>query len=284
MKKQNNFYILDDQNLISNPNRNSQILNKGHWFIIENKEYYFKPVFNEYNAYKEIFASLVAKHLEIPSVTYYLGQFNNEIGVFSENFNPQHLPEISLSSILNYFIDNQVKNNTNYNIKDYHFNLDYLWEALSYFKDNVNNRFNLPKLMKELVDAFILQILLANGDLIPDNLTIIMDQEPHFSLNYDFEKMGVSKINGYINFCLQVIPQNELIMRPKDCLEDFLNYSDESFKNYFQTKLDKLPSSSLILQEMESLMNLKLNDKILQIAAIYDENCQNIKANFNKKL
>lgn len=277
MKKQNNFYLLDNQKQIFSPN-GSQFFKKnmGRWFLIGSKEYYFKTEINEYTCYKEVFYSLVAKHLQIPSVTYYLGTYNNELGVFCENFNPHHFPEISLSTIIDYFWNNLVKYNKNYNPKDSHFNLDYLWEALCYYKDNVNHHFNVEKLMKELIDAFILQCLLANSDLIPNNLTIIVDEEPHFSLNYDFENMGISKINGYINFCLQVIPQNQLITRPIDCLEDFLSYSDESFRNYFQTKLAKLPNGELILQEMENLMGITLNEKIRQIATFYNANCQNI--------
>ena len=252
MKYIDGYVNLDNEKMIKDPNpkKIKYGMNESFWFMINDEEYFYKECLELEEAYMEMFASIIAKCVDIKTVKYDIAIFHNHIGVVSKNYNEKHLKEKALQEIINNFYKKVIEKNKEYNyqLKDL-YNLEMIWDALRYqYQDNEI----VLKLMKDIIDSFILQFLTGNRDLNLSNLVIIEDDIPYLAPNHDY---SIQDINNYseLNYALEVEPKSK-----ESILDNFLNTSSDYYINYFKEKIMAMPKIETIFLRVE----LKAKKKI----------------------
>ena len=251
MKYINGYVNLDNEKIINDPNPKTTKygMNNSFWFLINNQEYFYKECLEKDEAYMEIFSSIIARGINIKTVIYDLALYHNKIGVISLNYNQKHKYERTLLEIVkNYYDNNKIEQKHNYSITDM-YNLEMIWDALSYYYKNPKIVSNL---MNEIVDSFILQLLTGNFDLNVSNLVIIESEVPYLAPNHDYSLQS-SICLSKLNYALTVEPKSF-----NNPIDEFLNVSSDEFINYFKEKIMMLPKIEHIFLRVE----LKIKQKI----------------------
>ncbi len=267
MERKNGFCILDFHKIIRTIPRNQE--GNIYVFLLDGKEYFFKEC-EEKECYVELFCEQVARFLGISTVHYDLARMENMTGVFSEGFNPNHCMETSLKEILEIFYHDVVCNYTDdfshaFFVENT-FNLENIWEALDYyFRDYKDKNIVVSRIMKQLVDSFILQICTGNSDLHYLNLTVLNEEEPILAPNYDYEKCD-SVLSSLNTYTLQVSPlrffsKNDGITT----ILKFLQFSSCEYKEYFLKKVSLMPSPFEIFSKIEDQLLIPIPSFIKEI-------------------
>lgn len=250
MERKNGYLILDDEKVVRTIPRNQG--GNIFTFSLEGEEYFFKecPLSN---ALLEIFCSCVAAHLQIPTVSNDLAILNGFVGVLSNSYNPNALEEISLQTILmKYYIDVLVDNEQECSqILDFNdlYNLEDIQKSLfHFFPSDV-----ATCLFSEVIDSFLLQCFLGNPDVHSTQLTILLGDEPHLSMNHDYERACTVNFNQSVfSFDLKVKRNSSKKCLPRDIIQDFFSYEHSLYFEYFCEKVNLLPSKEVVLQQMQS--------------------------------
>ena len=252
MKYSNGYVNLDNEIIIKDPNpKNIKFgMNKSGWFKIDDKEYFYKECLEIEECYMEMFSSIIARCIDIKTVKYDIALFHNHIGVISKNYNLKHEKEISLQEIIKEFYSDVINKNKeyNYNLKDL-YNLEMIWDALRYkYQDNSI----VERLMKDIIDSFILQFLTGNRDLNLSNLVIIDSETPSLVPNHDY---SIQDINNYsdLNYALEVEPKSK-----ENIIDNFLNTSSNYYVNYFKEKILMMPRIETIFLRVELITKKKI--------------------------
>lgn len=156
-------------------------------FIYDNKKYYYKSNKSVKNVYYELIAEELSKDYGINNAHYDLATYMDDIGVISENF---------IEEGVNYFtIEELLKD---YCLEDYNSNnLKYIELCLKF---KYQDREIVSKLMEQLINIFIFDVLIGNSDRHSQNLMIIENgNDISFSKLYDNENMlsYLSILEGY---------------------------------------------------------------------------------------
>ena len=124
------------------------VLDTGIIYMYQEKKYYYKK--NEYKyACREILAEKIAKILEIPCCHHFLTRNRDDIGVSSEM--------VDNITLIRYFVGEE------------HNNFESIWTKLiEMFGDETAGR-----LMDELVDIFLFDIIIANCDRNSENIGLV---------------------------------------------------------------------------------------------------------------
>ena len=118
----------------------------------------------EDNGYLELIGSKISKYLGIRSVHYDLAQFNFSDkfvnGVISKDFREKGYKIVNFATIIDDYIDNNKEENIVNEM-----NLEFIWKILNYrYKGYNNSQMIVAKIMDELVNYFLLDILIGNYD------------------------------------------------------------------------------------------------------------------------
>lgn len=188
------------------------------WFYYDNKKYLFKKQGNQSDdIYAEVVANEIAETLEIPSAKYTLAQFNNELGVVTEDFIQEDerliLGVEIISEVLNKYSVENDKFLKNYGIdelgvKDAHNklnNLEDIWSILDlYFKDRENKEQLVKMTMDGLLKVFLFDLLTMQGDRHIRNWGIIANEKEgtyRFAPLFDNSNIcGLNRSNTKIAF------------------------------------------------------------------------------------
>lgn len=204
-------------------------------FKYEGKKYHYKERTN-YDIFNELIAHKIAERLNIPSAPCYYTTYNGETGVSSLMFDTANYTPMS-----DIMIDIYGTDDLRYN------NLSDIWNAL----EKKYGLKNTPRLMDELVNIFLFDVVIGNGDRHNENLGIIADKDGiRFAPLFDHEYMLFGDSINYGFYQLGV--------------------HDDDITNKLYVFL--LESDSSYLERLKSMMN-KINDDVLAqiIKEIKDE-------------
>lgn len=198
LRDKNGFIILDN---IKNEYKQTQFI---YIFEHNGKKYFFKER-SEGMFYNELIAEELAKDYNIPHVHYDIAIYNNKTGVISEDFKKNNL----YLSMHEFIYNNGGKENGYINLMD-------VWNIL----DEVYDKDIVFKIMNELINIYLFDILIANPDRHDENYGIFTDENS-----------------------LSPIFDNELLL-----------YEDSIKKSLFEIKIDNL-DSRYIYEEKEDINN-----------------------------
>ena len=201
---------------------------------IDNKMYFFKESFFTY-PYTELLGEELLNDYGLPSVFNDLAVFKDNKGVISRNSHEEGYSYISARTIFWDYIE-YLDEEKKYSITPEYNNLEFLWNALDYrYKDRKNGKEIVSKLMEQLVDLFIFDLITFQGDRNSGNYEIKEGVESvELAPIYDNEAIlhstfGEDKIRLVVDEDTNYDIYNEL--------EKFINYSDSSYINKIKDKL-----------------------------------------------
>jgi len=221
--------------VLENKYNNSQVT-----FILNNKKYYFKSLSETNNisfVYYELIAKKIADRLGIPCCNCYYATYNGKVGVLSEFIDDKRYVRMDQYLAFHYNEDEFDRNS-----------LEDLWDT--FIKDFSES--TVKRLMNELINIFIFDILIANKDRNTENYGLILDgDDTNFAPLFDNEQM-LSKIA--MNYGYYWIGVNyEDCMEGTNILEKFLLQSSDEYMERLNSKLDIINKEniSLIIEELK---------------------------------
>lgn len=195
----NDYKIINRQKTGHSPNL---------WLIHDRQEYFFKSI-EQLKRYKELFYSTLLYNNKINTVSYDLAIFQNDLGVISPKYYTGTGKCVTLGHIIDFYQKNHYCYSSNlYNVRKIREILK--WLCLK-FGFNYSEQLDY-----EILQKFIIQILIANKDMHGSNIEFFIDDTIHFSPFYDFEYCGELDFNNFY-------PTG-------NCYK--IDYSDENCKNY----------------------------------------------------
>ncbi len=151
--------------------------------LYQSKTYFYKTYKDIAQAYYEIVTYKIAEKLKMKTAKYQRVTLNQENGTISENFNPQDKEIISLYEILDLMKQRKNISCTTNSLN----NLSSIWQAIY---DYTKDKSITSKIMDEIKDIFILQILVGDIDRRPKNILFfkspILQTTPNFDYNGAF--------------------------------------------------------------------------------------------------
>ena len=228
---------------------------KGMDFLYQGKEYYFKYLKRKDNFLNELLAEIIARAYPIDCCKYYIGYKNNRIGAVSEKFDTTTFKSMSIL-LKDYYKTQFVEFYNNFEDID----------ELFYQRFGPETE---ERLMKDLVNIFLFDVLIGNPDRHSNNYGIwIKDKKIEFAPLFDNENM-LSNIAVFSGTYSIGIDQNDFLEHfyflSKDTthlLEKFLIIGT---KDYYDRLIEKLPlirkeNIKLILSELEE--EIKIEDDL----------------------
>lgn len=230
-------------------------------FIYDDQEYFFKEA-SDQAILKELVAEKIANRFGIPCCHYMPAIYHERKGVVSESaLNTNYI------SIGKYLKDV-------YGLKkDYLYcnNLEDLWNA--FYLEFPNE--TVKRLMDEITDIFIFDVLIGNFDRHGENYGLIRDgAASHIAPIYDNASMlSYTSINmGLYN--LDIESSENSYYKSDNSLYNFLDFSDKSYQERLKEGLKIISEESLteIFQELE-------NEGIALDTTIVDDMLENFALN-----
>ena len=172
----------------------------------------------------------------MPHATYDLAIHKKRKGVLTKDFRKKDKKYVNGLSILEEYFKHNKSDDSDYLSMKYN-NLDDIWNALEYrYKDKPNKKEIVSKLMNQLVDLLIFDILVANSDRTYNNYQI-EEGEDDINLAPIFDNEGVLYNCNNISFYVEDSNNNLRNSNPYVELEKFLDYGDSAYINRIKDKL-----------------------------------------------
>ena len=228
-------------------------------FYIDGVKYYFKHINDKKDIYSELIAEELAKDFGIDCAHYDLANYRGLKGVISEDFIKDD-KYISLNDIVNDYYGKEETANAHNNLID-------IWSALDFrYKDeNISN-----ELMEEIVNMFIFDVLVAQGDRHLNNYGILENETeikiaPLFDNTYILSDLVIN--HGW--FSLGVDKDQNIYADDFDDSKDkilvkFLKESSSEYMDLLESKLWIISEENIdkVLKRVEDKINEKIDDKI----------------------
>lgn len=262
-----------------------------YWMIIDGEKYFFKITDNPY---AELLAYEVANLLGIDATPYDLAIYRKQEGVISKSYRKENCRYISgrkiLESYANAFSNQQIIREMGFN-KQYRItpsginNLEIIWQAIEYRYNNLNIEIDIEQIMKDLINQFIVNVLISQTDGLPHN----------WELEEDLDNKKVQVVAMFDNECSfsEKIANssfatnfNDAGKNNYDILEEFLNVSSKEFVGYFVEKFNALTIEKFM--EIIHKVEIKIGAEIPEIykntyIEVFDFNRKQIEDVLNKK-
>ena len=191
-------------------------------FTYNNEKYYYKYS-QIFSPYSELIGECLLDDLNIPHVSYDLATLCGRNGVVSKDFTKDNAKYVSGLEILENYTNTRGVQISIFN------NLEDIWNALDlYFKDNRNKDEIVAKLMNNITDLFMFDMLVSNNDRNVTNWGIEIDGDNiNLSKIYDNQRIGYNYKNNPV-LDMNVSKENDDSLYEN--LEYFLNISDSSYR------------------------------------------------------
>ena len=274
----NGFINLNNEQKTQDPNPKTHKygMNKSYWFKINNQEYFYKECLDLQETYMELFSSIIARSINIKTVSYDLAKYKNNFGVISLNYNHNHCYEKTILELTRNFYNSVIANHYNFSFYDM-YNLEMIWDSLIY---TYKNQEIVLKIMHDIVDSFILQILTGNFDLNVSNLVIIEENLPFLAPNHDYSMNECLFDNNKLSYCLEVEPKSS-----QNIIDNFLDSSSIEFINYFKEKITMMPKIEYIFLRTELKTKKRITNELkIKYQKWYENNLQNLSEKINLRL
>ena len=230
-------------------------------FIDDNNEIYFFKYLTIGNPYGELIAEEVLKDLNLPHAEYDLAIYNGEKGVLTKNFRKKDKEYISGEELLLDYIEVLGYNPEEVEL-EYFNNLQTIWNALEYrYRNSPNKEKIVEKLMNQLVNLFIFDIMIENFDRYCRNYLI---EEGKDDINlapiFDNETIGCD----YNSVSLTVDEDSHTSSWIEE-LKKFIYVSDSKSKDIILEKLKVISGENIdnILYRIERKTGYPVPDGIV---------------------
>lgn len=231
---------------------------KIYYFIYQQKKYFFKKGDLDY-CYKSLIGSEIAKCLGLPTLEFSFAAYNGDYGVVSPTYNPENKKEVNLSVILEKYYDEVISKNkegfSNEQFLESTLNLETTWWAIEYYyKDKKNVKEITAHLMQQIVDYYILQIIIGEIDLHSKNICILDSEEPTLAKYYDYDASFEISFSSRIPYGYAMNPYPNPESRettPVQSIRTFLSASDSSYADYLNEIINKAPDIEFIFERVE---------------------------------
>ena len=243
---ENNEIIYNEKNTI----------NELDSFIYDDNIIFFKPEPLTF-LYNELIASELLKDLNLPCAEYDLAIFQGMEGNITKNYRKDNTNYISGETILeDYMSYLNIETNNNLNMN----NLSDLWNALDYrYRDNPNREEIVYKLMNQIVDLFIFDIMTNNGDRTECNFEI-MESNDYIGLApiYDNEHILCGKNYSALNV------ERDTNNIPVKELEKFVEYSDSTYIDKINSRMWVIEEDNLekVFKRIEDKINFPIHEEV----------------------
>jgi len=202
-------------------------------FEYNDKRYYYKQL-KEEKAYYELIAHKIAERLGLPSAPCYFTKIAENVGISSEMFDTTNY--VSMAEFL-YFVYKKESYTLN--------NLEDIWYALAEKFDEKTT----AKLMDEIVNIFLFDVLIGNGDRHDENYGLIINgNSAKVAPLFDHDWSLFDRSINYGEYHLTVSDDDEI-----NSVYKFLRESDSSYTARLQAMLPVISNESLL----EILLELK---------------------------
>lgn len=219
-----------------------KVISMGPNGIVFSFNYHGEQYFYKYNEkiipYSELIAEELAYDFGLECASYSLAELNGKKGVISHSYNEKNTNYISGSDILLNSYSEKLKLNDSYKefeIENYN-NLEAIWDALEKrYYNNPNRSKIVSKLMYQIINMFIFDIIICNYDRHSDNWKI-MESNSEISLApiYDNEGILITKDD---NALVSITLDNKNRSFLWDNLIYFLGVSSDEFSDIIRNKL-----------------------------------------------
>ena len=223
-----------DAKLLYKDSNKSEIL-----FNYNDKYYFFKTNLSSEDRYNELIAEKIAKKLGIKCANYYLGEYCNQKGVVSEVFDVKYYKSMD-EFLYSVYGDECFEKN----------NLEDIWNALL-----INfNQEQTEKVMDDIVNVFLFDVIIANNDRHANNLgLIIKNNNVELAPIFDNDNM------------LREIAMNDGAFFLGIERKDYYNYlNGESKKDNVFDKFIKISDSEYI-ERLKNMLSVISDDSIIEI-------------------
>ena len=194
-------------------------------FEYDGKEYYYKQL-GELRTYYELIAHKIAERLALPSAPCYLTNDNKYVGISSESIDTTNYITMSDFLYTVYRTDSDKLNN-----------LEDIWYAFSKKFDERTT----AKLMDELVNIFLFDVLIGNGDRHNQNYGLIIEKDKvKFAPLFDHDWILYDDAIYEGEYHLSVSQEDK-----ENSVYKFLNESDSSYTARLQAMLPVISDESL---------------------------------------
>lgn len=222
-------------------------------FKYQEKKYFFKAVSKMDKLYNELIGEALAKKMHLPCAHYDLAEFNNTIGVYSENIFKPNDKYLSMETILKAYFGKTC----NLSIKN---NLEDIWIAIDNYYQNTSIK---KTLMTEITDLFIFDILIGNPDRHIENYGICENEDTiHLSKIIDNENMlsPISIVSAGYSISIDesdYFCSEDNLNYNYNTISKFLYYSSREYLNVLEKRLNLISENEIenILQSIEERLN-----------------------------
>lgn len=217
-------------------------------FFYNNKIYFFKACSNE-RILKEILAGKIAKRFGIACCHYIPASYKGIEGVVSEA--AYGIMDSGYREMDTYIIEkNPFDPITDFFSKS---NLEDLWNEF-YYDPNIPPKI-VKRLMNEVTDIFIFDVLIGNADRHGQNMGIILNGvDTHMAPIFDHDRMLSNMAIKEGDYCLSVEPGDTQLDTNINYLYKFLDISDKAYHKRLKEGLEIISEESLleIFKEIKS--------------------------------
>lgn len=236
--------------------------------IVKDKEEYYFKISRKEEIYKTLLASEIAKSMKIKTQSFKPVRIDGKLGLLSKTYNPLKKKEIKLKEILSIYYDEVIVMHENDYENEYFLeltnNLETIWWALEYYYTRRENKNSIvSSLMQELIDYFILQIVVGDIDLHFENITILDGQEPTLANYYDYDMSYEIDYSNDIEgmFLLEPFPSTNT-KKSENAIKDFISYSNQDYILLLKKKINNIPPLEIIWDKIEKEAGIKIPSKV----------------------
>lgn len=215
-----------------------------HYKINYNNDiYYMKKISNNNQLYNELIAEEIAHDFNIKCAY-------NDLCIYGNNY------YLLSKQIYN---DNEIYIPMKKLIDEHDNNLTYIWNLL---EDEYQDRNLVSKLMEQIVNIFLFDVLIANYDRHVGNYGLII-KDSNISLAPLFDNENMLSIYSMIDgdFCIGMEDRDYY---ESDLFSKFIKLSSDSYLNDFESKLWIIEQKNIekVIDRVENKLGCKLDEKL----------------------